>query len=88
MDILFIISHNVSLFGLIYALLLCYVPFGGYNPGGSTACTIMGILFYSAEIAAGAYITCFSIALRKAFYAPINSLLKDMKFKTCSKILQ
>ncbi len=30
---------------------------------------------------AGAYITCFSIALRKAFSAPINSLLSEMNIK-------
>eukprot|EP01083_Nonionella_stella_P242517 845904_1 len=66
--------------------------FGSYNPGGNQLCTIMGILFYGANIIVGGYTALFSISLWRVFYAPLTSIWKELKTKTyckcCCHIIQ
>lgn len=57
----------------------------GYNPGSSGWCTLVGIIFYGAILGIGGYTASFSIALWRQFFAPLNSIWRELQSKSyCS----
>lgn len=57
----------------------------GYNPGSSAWCTVVGIAFYGTILGTGGYTACFSMALWRQFFAPLNSIWHELEHKSYCK---
>eukprot|EP01084_Bolivina_argentea_P284033 486641_1 len=55
------------------------------NPGSSSSCTLLGIVWYTAKMLIALYTATFSITLWKQFYAPLNSIYTELKHKIYCK---